>query len=137
MEEVFAVPDINDQAAPQVTITTIHKSKGLEFDTVILPSLSKPARADSKDLLMWTEWQAKGRTAEMHLLLAPYSINDEGPHYKYLRYLEGQRSATERSRLLYVAATRAVKKLVLTAQLACQGRVLLHDVQFCDIYFFV
>ena len=119
LESLYAVPDIAQAAPPRLTITTIHKSKGLEFDTVILPGLGQQSKSDDKDLLMWAEWQAKGSgsSVESQLLLAPLAYGEESPHYQYLRNLESNRGANERSRLLYVAATRAAKSLILTANL--------------------
>ena len=33
----------------------MHKSKGLEFDHVLLPGLSNTTKHDNKDLLIWHE----------------------------------------------------------------------------------
>ena len=40
----------------KISLMTIHKSKGLEFDTVILPGLGRAPRSDDKSLLMWQEY---------------------------------------------------------------------------------
>ena len=49
---------------------TIHKAKGLEFDTVIVPSLHRVPRNEDRGLLAWNE-QADPATGERMLLLAP------------------------------------------------------------------
>jgi len=110
LDELWARPD---PAATEddVQIMTIHKAKGLEFDTVIVPGLDRaPGRSDPP-LLRWTERPGQG------LLLAP--INETGaieePAYQYLKRLDREAEDTEAARLLYVAATRAEKRLHLLA----------------------
>jgi ATP-dependent exoDNAse (exonuclease V) beta subunit len=113
-EELFAQPDV--EADERLQVMTIHKAKGLEFDTVILPGLGrKPPNPDSR-LLMWLE--RPRRHDHTDLLLAPIKAADadEDPIYQYLRRLDQQKSEYEDGRLLYVAATRAKQRLFLLAQ---------------------
>ncbi|MBX2849771.1 MAG: UvrD-helicase domain-containing protein, partial [Acidiferrobacterales bacterium] len=114
LESLFARPQNTDA---KVVISTMHKSKGLQYHTVILPGLSRQTKADEKDVLMWAELQQDNGA---QLLLAPIQSISEGQsthsHYDYLRYLEKQRSQNETVRLMYVACTRAEKKLVLTGE---------------------
>ena len=57
---------------------TIHKAKGLEFDSVIVPGLDKGARSDTKPLLYWNEHLFKdGSTG---LLLCPIDSVSELNH---------------------------------------------------------
>jgi len=42
-----------DESDCQIQVMTLHKSKGLEFDTVILPALDRQTRADGAQLLNW------------------------------------------------------------------------------------
>jgi len=103
------------EASPRVVVSTMHKSKGLQYHTVILPGLSNPPRNSDKEVLMWAE--AQSRTGDSDLLLAPFTDNvGDSLHYQYLRYLDAKRSGNETIRLMYVAATRAEKKLVLIAR---------------------
>jgi len=102
-------------AQPKVVISTMHKSKGLQYDTVILPGLSNRPRVDDRDILMWAEHQNK--SGQSNLLLAPLRIaSNQGDHFDYLRKLESKRGANESVRLMYVAATRAERKLILLAK---------------------
>src|SRR5437879_4097962 len=106
---------------------TIHKAKGLEFDTVIVPGLDRgPGRSDPP-LFLWKELVggSSGRPPDKGgtggLLLAPIKETgtDKDLAYKYLKDLDADAEDTESSRLLYVAATRAEKHLHLLACLPC------------------
>jgi len=103
---LFAQPD--SEAGPRLQLMTIHKAKGLEFDTVILPALASQARKDDPRLLLWLEQRGE-------LLLAPISESgrDADPIYRYLDRLEKRKTEQEAGRLLYVAATRARSRLHL------------------------
>ncbi len=111
--ELFAPPD--PLAGAQIQMMTIHKSKGLEFDTVILPGLQRVARGGESSLLLWDEVTVAD--THEHLVVAPIKARGasaDGPTaYDYLRRLEAERSAHEAERLLYVAATRAIRALHL------------------------
>ena len=107
---LFAGPD--KDADETLQIMTIHKAKGLEFDTVILPGLEKRPPADPSQLLQWLERAKDGRR---DLLLAP--ITETGAEkdkiYNYIQKIHAEKQSFEDARLLYVAATRARKKLHL------------------------
>lgn len=91
-------------------IMTIHKAKGLEFDTVIVPGVGRRSREDPNTLLMWSDTMG---LEEHYLLLAPIkSIGfEKDPIYAYLRRQEKRKALHEQARLFYVAATRARKRL--------------------------
>ena len=106
--KLYALPDV--EAGPEaVEIMTIHKAKGLEFDTVIVPGLDRMPRSGRKPLFAWRSL-AGGR-----LLLAP--IDETGgekePLYQYVRQLDREAEDIEAGRLFYVAATRAESRLHL------------------------
>ncbi len=117
LQKLYARPD--SLADERLVVMTIHKAKGLQFDTVILPGLSQaPVRTD-EPLLSWLELP-DGRGGS-HLLLAPITEKGKGerdPVYAYVRALEQQKEQNENARVLYVAATRAERKLHLLARLA-------------------
>jgi ATP-dependent exoDNAse (exonuclease V) beta subunit len=104
----------SQQATPsRLQIMTIHKSKGLEFDTVFLPGLgSQPNRGD-KPMLRWLKLptQKHGNL----LLVSPVQAahQEHCPLYDYLGQLDEVKSAFEAQRLLYVAVTRAKSRLYL------------------------
>lgn len=102
----------------QVQVMTIHKAKGLQFDTVILPALGRETRRDQQPALLWQEVPSAGGKPE--LLLAPVNATGEknaDPLYALLWRLRRQQRGAESDRLLYVAATRAIKRLHLYGQL--------------------
>jgi len=108
LESLYALPDV-DAGPDAVEIMTIHKAKGLEFDTVIVPGLDRPPRRGDKPLFAWKSLSA-GR-----LLLAPIDETGAGkdPIYAYVRELEKESEDIESGRLFYVAATRAESRLHL------------------------
>ena len=110
VQALFAAAD--PQADDSLQLMTIHKAKGLEFDTVILPGLGKTPRRDDSPLLRWTEAPFQ---SEILLLMAAKSPRSGGsdPHYNYLGALEKDKAELESQRLLYVAVTRARRRLHL------------------------
>ena len=101
----------------KVQIMTLHKAKGLEFDFVVMPQLSRPPRGDDRDLLLWDEHS--GPSGERSFLMAADDHSEKGAPtlYNYLDKLRKDKSLLEGTRLLYVGATRAVRQLLLTASL--------------------
>jgi len=125
--KLYALPDAGAEAA-RVQLMTIHKAKGLQFDTVILPGLGYPPRRDDPKLLLWLErprivlplppGERVGVRGEADLLLAPIreAAAEADPIYEYLKALESAKEEHEAARLLYVAATRARSRLHLIGQ---------------------
>ncbi|HET8551755.1 MAG TPA: UvrD-helicase domain-containing protein [Gammaproteobacteria bacterium] len=100
-------------ADPRLQVMTIHKAKGLEFDTVILPALERLPRSDQRQLLLWLERPRAGR--EPDFLLAPIAAAEASADALYdgLKVLRDRQDELEQLRLLYVAATRARRHLYL------------------------
>ncbi|PKO52339.1 MAG: DNA helicase, partial [Betaproteobacteria bacterium HGW-Betaproteobacteria-2] len=119
VQKLYAAPDA--EADDKLQFMTIHKSKGLEFDTVILPGLDRKPGGNDQPLLMWEEVPRDNvmhDAAQFDLIAAP--LPAKGKHkstaptlYDYLKHLERTRAGNEDARVLYVAATRAERCLHL------------------------
>ncbi len=120
LQKLFALPDV--EADERLQLMTIHKSKGLEFDTVILPGLHRGSRHDDPPLLMWMERINSAGGSD--LLLAPVRAtgSEHDATYRYLRELDRVKGRFELGRLLYVAATRAKRQLHLLGQVAFDAK---------------
>lgn len=112
---LFALPDVT--ADDSLQLMTLHKAKGLEFDTVILPGLGKSSRRDQEKLLNWLEYS--GQSQHTELLCAPISApgDEKNRISAYILSEEKKRAALEEARLLYVAVTRAKHSLHLLGHL--------------------
>jgi ATP-dependent helicase/nuclease subunit A len=119
VEKLYAAP--NAKAPDTLQFMTIHKSKGLEFDTVILPGLDKTTGGGEQPLLMWEEVARDSNeddVADVDLVVAPFIPKSKNKAeqvsiYDYLKSLEKQRADYEDARVLYVAVTRAERCLHL------------------------
>ena len=96
----------------RVELLTVHKAKGLQYDTVIVPGLERLPGRDRKRLLHWLKLPRAGRD---DLIVAPVERagGNANPLYGWLESLEHEKLLQERRRLLYVAATRAERWLHL------------------------
>jgi ATP-dependent exoDNAse (exonuclease V) beta subunit len=117
LQRLFAAPDTDSDG--RVQIMTIHRSKGLEFDTVVLPGLGRTTRGSPPPLLRWVE-RPRRDGDESDLILAPIrpAGADVDPVYATLGRLDAEKEALENVRLLYVAATRARRRLHVVAAAA-------------------
>ncbi len=121
--KLFAAPDARGE---KLQMMTIHKSKGLEFDTVILPGLGAATGGNNSDkpLVLWEEVTV-GHQRE--LLAAPYipkggRDRDAVSPYEYLEAREKTRDENESARVLYVAVTRTERKLHLVGIASQNGK---------------
>lgn len=101
-------PDIDmEDDYSSVYIMTVHKSKGLEYDTVIMPAMNHDLETDKRTTIL---------------------ANDKKVGWYYKRNISGfmssawfeelhreavKKGMAEETRMLYVAMTRAVNKLVM------------------------
>ncbi len=109
LKKLFATPDSEARA---VEVMTMHKSKGLQFECVILFGLHHGPRPDQSPLVRIEQ-------VEEHVLFGPVKPRASEDHDVFSRYLaqrEKRRADYEVDRLLYVAATRAKESLHLIAE---------------------
>lgn len=119
LADLYAGADTSPESQ-RIELMTMHKSKGLEFDTVILPGLGRAPKGDDRQLVSWLQFLGKTRDGEEqeHLVIAP--LDQKGQPRALLSQLlqrfEQEKSDYELARLLYVAATRAKRQLHLFGQ---------------------
>jgi ATP-dependent exoDNAse (exonuclease V) beta subunit len=116
--DLFAQPE--NPSGAGLHVLTIHKAKGLEFDTVIVPGLGRGSKSDDKPLVLFHEWRVE---TGFECLVAPIdeARAEPDPLYRYLRSLDRRKDDWERGRQLYVAATRAKKRLHLMGHVGRNG----------------
>lgn len=115
LHDLFAPADT--RSGIRVEIMPVHQAKGLEWDVVFLPALERCTRQENKSLLYW---RLRRRGGQELLLLGP--MEPPGKKHRkaatiegYLRDIASDCSREELKRLFYVAATRARKRLYLSA----------------------
>lgn len=107
----FSEEEDKDAAKGKVQIMTLHKSKGDEFEYVFLPEMAE------KNLSIDIE---KAKTKASTLFME--EVRAFNPKYKHKSELELREFNSEESlRLLYVAITRAQKKLYITTSAKAKG----------------
>lgn len=95
-------------AKSNITIMTIHKSKGLEFDHVILTGLGHSLPPNRNPLLAFERLNGT-------LVPAILPQNGDSEVYNLLQSLRRKKLGNEQKRLFYVAATRQKKTLSIYA----------------------
>ena len=104
-------------AAPNpVQIMTVHRAKGLEFDHVLVPALERPAASHERALLNWIDLPRGDGGSD--LFMAPVPPVGQAQEEKLTRLVGRwlqERATQERTRLAYVAVTRAKQTLWLSA----------------------
>ncbi len=98
------LPDNNDS----VTITTIHKSKGLEYPVVILPKTSTKFNLASKSKI-----ETHNRFGFAFDCVSDKHIKYKSPVKNALMNVKKNEGLSEEMRILYVALTRAKEKLIV------------------------
>ena len=100
-----------------VDLMTIHNSKGLEWDFVVVPELESSTGNDRHRLLTWTEIESGSEDSVARGMIAPLAQKggDTVLLAAWIRSIQAARDAAERKRLFYVACTRAKEEIHLFA----------------------
>jgi ATP-dependent exoDNAse (exonuclease V) beta subunit len=125
LDKLTALPDPEAASDSGVQLMTIHKSKGLEFEVVIVPELQAGSGRGRWKMLSWlerglTQPDDSGEITEF--LIAPFQRKGEerGSAKAWVDSVYRERESQEMRRILYVAATRAREELHLFARPACK-----------------
>lgn len=110
-------PAATVQADDALQIMTIHNSKGLEFDLVILPQLDKSVKGDTASIKY-----LPGKEGEQGLLGIKVPDKEmqlqKSGVYELAKARDSELEEEESRRLLYVAMTRAQKQLLMVGTVA-------------------
>jgi ATP-dependent exoDNAse (exonuclease V) beta subunit len=125
LDKLTALPDPASSSDCGVQLMTIHKSKGLEFEVVIVPELQAAVGGGSRKMLSWLErgLSQPGDSGEItEFLIAPFQRKGEerGSAKAWVDRVYRERESQEARRILYVAATRAREELHLFARPVCK-----------------
>jgi ATP-dependent exoDNAse (exonuclease V) beta subunit len=125
LDKLTALPDPDADGDCGVQLMTIHKSKGLEFEVVIVPELQAATKRGKREMLSWferglAEPDESGEITEF--LIAPLQRKgkDRGEAKAWVDRVYRERERQEDRRILYVAATRAREELHLFARPSCK-----------------
>jgi ATP-dependent exoDNAse (exonuclease V) beta subunit len=135
LQKLTAQPDPAAEADYGVHLMTIHKSKGLEFEVVIIPELQAGCGTTRGAMFSWLERglaNPDDSGAITEFLIAPFQPrgSDRGKAKEWVDREYRTREAQETRRVFYVAATRAREELHLFARLGFKDD---HgDLTLCD-----
>ncbi len=105
-----------------IEIMTMHRAKGLEFDTVVLLGLAREPRPDEPRALQWLARTTADGDDDLVMVTAAFANDPAAERLaEFVRRAERARDAAERARLLYVATTRARERLHVIWQLPAEA----------------
>jgi len=115
VEKLYAKANSSQHA--RIQVMTIHKSKGLEFDVVIMPGLDKKSANNERKLLEWLEVPAQNQLRTWLFSALPEKNSQADAIHNYVRGQNNIKEQLELARVFYVGVTRAKKQVHLVAQL--------------------
>jgi ATP-dependent exoDNAse (exonuclease V) beta subunit len=124
LKNLTALPNPEAHEHSGVQLMTIHKSKGLEFEVVIVPDLQLEDRKTQPAMLSWLERGIPPDSPSLsadevtEFLIAPIQSKGakKGSAKEFVDQARRVREQQESRRILYVAATRARDELHLFAR---------------------
>lgn len=110
-------PAATVQADDALQIMTIHNSKGLEFDFVILPQLDKSVKGDTASIKYLPGKEGEQGLLGIKVPDKEMQLQNSGV-YELAKARDSELEEEESRRLLYVAMTRAQKQLLMVGTVA-------------------
>ena len=110
-------PAATVQADDALQIMTIHNSKGLEFDLVILPQLDKSVHGDTASIKYLPGKEGEQGLLGIKVPDKEMQLQNSGV-YEQAKARDSELEEEESRRLLYVAMTRAQKQLLMVGTVA-------------------
>lgn len=110
-------PAATVQADDALQIMTIHNSKGLEFDLVILPQLDKSVKGDTASIKYLPGKEGEQGLLGIKVPDKEMQLQNSGV-YEQAKARDSELEEAESRRLLYVAMTRAQKQLLMVGAVA-------------------
>lgn len=110
-------PAATVQADDALQIMTIHNSKGLEFDLVILPQLDKSVKGDTASIKYLPGKEGEQGLLGIKVPDKEMQLQNSGV-YEQAKKRDSELDEEESRRLLYVAMTRAQKQLLMVGTVA-------------------
>lgn len=110
-------PAATVQADDALQIMTIHNSKGLEFDLVILPQLDKSVHGDTASIKYLPGKEGEQGLLGIKVPDKEMQLQNSGV-YELAKARDSELEEEESRRLLYVAMTRAQKQLLMVGTVA-------------------
>lgn len=110
-------PAATVQADDALQIMTIHNSKGLEFDLVILPQLDKSVKGDTASIKYLPGKEGEQGLLGIKVPDKEMQLQNSGV-YELAKAHDSELEEEESRRLLYVAMTRAQKQLLMVGTVA-------------------
>ncbi|WP_417578152.1 UvrD-helicase domain-containing protein [Phascolarctobacterium succinatutens] len=110
-------PAATVQSDDALQIMTIHNSKGLEFDLVILPQLDKSVKGDTASIKYLPGKEGEQGLLGIKVPDKEMQLRNSGV-YEQAKTRDSELEEEESRRLLYVAMTRAQKQLLMVGTVA-------------------
>ncbi|MDJ0794408.1 MAG: UvrD-helicase domain-containing protein [Woeseiaceae bacterium] len=122
LESILDDQKVSSGTRARVQVMTMHKSKGLEFDHVLLYGLGRKPGGGNPSVLSWFDMPA-GHGDERKVIspIGPLRLVDRDPVHRFIGAAVAEKEAHEQGRLLYVACTRAQKSLHIVGNVSVSG----------------
>jgi len=119
LESVLDLERVSTDASARLQVMTMHRSKGLQFDHVLLYGMGRISGRSDRSVLSWFDMPGEtGRERKIISPVGPRGEIDNDPLHRFIEQAEKRKDRHEQVRLLYVACTRAQKSLHLIGHVA-------------------